>query len=63
MTDTFAKTLAMLDDIANRISTTDAYQRGQIKERAALAAWLRSNAMGPRWRELADAIEAGEHLK
>lgn len=63
MTDTFAKTLALLDDITNRISTTDAYQRGQIKERAALVAWLRSNAMGSRWRELADAIERGEHLK
>ena len=30
-------------------------------ERAQIVAWLRGNAMGPRWRELADAIAAGAH--
>ena len=63
MTDTFEKTQTLLDDVARRISITDAYQRGQIAERFMIAAWLRDNAMGTRWRELADAIEAGEHLK
>jgi hypothetical protein len=39
------------------------FASGREYERKQIVAWLRSNAMGERWRELADAIEAGEHLK
>lgn len=69
MTDTFAKTLALLDDITNRISTTDAYQRGRLSERAKIVAWLRKEAIFStdsvrrRMNEALDQVEAGEHLK
>lgn len=33
------------------------------EERAKIVAWLRGNDMNGRWSALADAIEAGEHLK
>jgi hypothetical protein len=62
MTDKLTQALALLDDVASGISATDAYQRGRIAERIMIVAWLRANAMGTRWRELADAIERGEHL-
>jgi hypothetical protein len=49
MTDTFEKTLALLDDVASRLSASDAYVRGQMAERARLReaiagpeAWLDS---------------------
>ena len=62
MTDNLERAMALLDDVASGISATDAYQRGRIAERTMIAAWLRANAMGTRWRELADAFETGEHL-
>jgi len=39
----------------------NAEDHGAEKERAAIVAWLRSDAMGLGW--VADAIERGEHLK
>jgi hypothetical protein len=49
MTDTFEKTLALLDGVASRLSASDAYVRGQMAERARLweaiagpEAWLDS---------------------
>ena len=62
MTDNLERAMALLDDVVSGISATDAYQRGRIAERLMIAAWLRANAMGTRWRELANAFEAGEHL-
>jgi hypothetical protein len=62
MTDKLTQAMALLDDVASGISATDAYQRGRIAERLMIAAWLRANAMGTRWRELSDAFERGEHL-
>lgn len=68
MTDTFAKTLALLDDVANRVSTTDAYQRRQIMERAKIVAWLRANRPSDAGAAgfaayVINAIERGDHLK
>jgi hypothetical protein len=65
MTDTFEKTLALLDDVARRTSTTDAYQRGRIAERLMIVAWLNAfDAPDDFYSNvLADAIKAGEHLK
>ena len=40
-----------------------AYDGGKQEERKNIVAWLRSNAMGHRWRELADALDKGDHLK
>ncbi len=40
MTDNLERAMALLDDVARRISITDAYQRGQIAERARIVAWL-----------------------
>jgi hypothetical protein len=62
MTDKLTQAMALLDDVVSGISATDAYQRGRIAERLMIAAWLRANAMGTRWRELADAFERGDHL-
>ena len=42
-------------------SMHEAFARHRLAERAKIVAWLRSNAMGERWRSLAAAIEAGEH--
>jgi hypothetical protein len=57
--------MALLDDVASRISATDAYQRGRIAERIMIVAWLR-DTMPSSMADLnheADAIEAGDHLK
>ena len=65
MTDTFEKTLALLDDVASRLSASDAYQRGRIAERLMIVAWLNAfDAPDDFYSNvLADAIKAGEHLK
>ena len=41
------------------------YDRGEGDERAKIVAWLKSKShhAGSRENELAEAIEAGEHLK
>jgi hypothetical protein len=65
MTDKLTQAMALLDDVASRISTTDAYQRGRIAERIMIVAWLWDN-MPSSMADLnyeADAIEAGEHTK
>lgn len=41
----------------------DGRQADGAEERAKIVAWLRGNDMNGRWSALADAIEAGEHLK
>jgi hypothetical protein len=65
MTDKFEKPLALLDDVARRISITAAYQRGQIAERARIVDWLNAfDAPDDFYSNvLADAIKAGEHLE
>jgi len=65
MTDTFEKTLTLLDDVASRLSASDAYQRGRIAERLMIVAWLNAfDAPDDFYSNvLADAIKAGEHLK
>jgi len=42
MTDNLERAIALMDDVARRISITDAYQRGRIAERIMIAAWLRN---------------------
>ena len=46
------------------LEKTGYHSRWQLiaEERTRIVAWLRSNAMGQRWCELADAIERGEHM-
>jgi hypothetical protein len=65
MIDKLTQAMALLDDVASRISATDAYQRGRIAERIMIVAWLR-DTMPSSMADLnheADAIEAGDHLK
>lgn len=67
MTDKLTQAMALLDDVASRISTTDAYQRGQIAERARIVAWLRANKPSDAGAAgfaayVINAIKRGEHL-
>jgi hypothetical protein len=57
--------IALLGDVASRVSDMDACQRGRIAERFMIVAWLRQEWQGSdSWGEwFADAIEAGEHFK
>ena len=64
MTDKLTQAMVLLDDVASRISATDAYQRGRIAERIMIVAWLWDN-MPSSMADLnyeADAIARGEHL-
>jgi len=63
MTDNLERAMALLDDVASRISATDAYQRGRIAERTMIVAWLRAREKYGYAGYPAVAIEAGEHLK
>ena len=63
MNETRDITSAILEGVTDRLIQSNKYQQGRIVERYTITSWLRSNAMGLRWREIADAIEAGEHLK
>lgn len=63
MSDAIEITSAILEGVTDRLIQSDKYQKGRIVERYTIASWLRSNAMGPRWDALADAIIAGEHLE
>jgi len=47
--------------ILDHITALTAERDAAVAEVAQIVAWLRSNAMGARWRELADAIAAGAH--
>lgn len=49
-------------ETAMRAAAPILMEYGRALERAAIVEWLRDNAMGERWRQLANAIEAGEHL-
>ena len=65
MTDKLTQAMALLDDVASRISATDAYQRGRIAERLMIVAWLRSYTAMPTaaaTHMAANVIETGEHL-
>ena len=44
-------------------SMVQAFARHRMEERAAIVAWLREGVRGEWFPGLADAIEAGEHLK
>jgi Lar family restriction alleviation protein len=48
-------------EAADHINALTAERDAAVAEVAQIVAWLRSNAMGARWRELADAIAAGAH--